>query len=271
MKCPKCNSEVLPGTKFCTSCGAPLNDVPKPLCPSCGAEIPADAKFCVNCGFKVQASSPLNDSNIPSGENPGGGGSVNIHEPAAETSGASQLTPDIASGQKKKKPDWWVILLIILVIGLAVALALVLTGKKNSSPRDNDYERTEITRIAEEPVDSINTVASEDPLLGSFTVRGNWNNLNVRLEIDVTVYPSGYVSASGFAYYGDSELCYRLIGGGEDSDTYSTLNLSEYSTDDNEYSGQWKGRVVYLDGNFNYSGTFYGADGSEYCTFDLDS
>src|SRR5712671_2903515 len=46
MRCPSCNSENPATTKFCGSCGAPLEAV----CPNCGAENPPQFKFCGECG-----------------------------------------------------------------------------------------------------------------------------------------------------------------------------------------------------------------------------
>jgi class 3 adenylate cyclase len=46
MRCSKCGTESLPGTRFCAECGSPL-----PIrCSKCGADSPANAKFCADCG-----------------------------------------------------------------------------------------------------------------------------------------------------------------------------------------------------------------------------
>src|SRR5712691_4194607 len=45
MKCPRCEAENPPGTKFCGQCAAPLASV----CPSCGASNPPENKFCGQC------------------------------------------------------------------------------------------------------------------------------------------------------------------------------------------------------------------------------
>src|SRR5262245_8191869 len=45
MKCPCCQAENPPGTRFCGQCAAPL----APGCPSCGAANPAENKFCGQC------------------------------------------------------------------------------------------------------------------------------------------------------------------------------------------------------------------------------
>src|SRR5712671_2635836 len=50
MRCPSCNSENPATTKFCGSCGAPLEAV----CPNCGAENPPQFKFCGECGTPLR-------------------------------------------------------------------------------------------------------------------------------------------------------------------------------------------------------------------------
>ena len=51
MKCPKCNSEVREGAKFCTKCGQKLE--PRATCPHCGSALKPGAKFCTHCGQKL--------------------------------------------------------------------------------------------------------------------------------------------------------------------------------------------------------------------------
>ena len=50
MKCPGCGADCASGAKFCSNCGAPLNQ--KVFCSNCGAELAPGAKFCSNCGTK---------------------------------------------------------------------------------------------------------------------------------------------------------------------------------------------------------------------------
>jgi class 3 adenylate cyclase len=50
MRCPSCTSENPETTKFCGSCGAPLEAV----CPNCGAENPPQFKFCGECGTPLR-------------------------------------------------------------------------------------------------------------------------------------------------------------------------------------------------------------------------
>lgn len=61
MKCVNCNSELLEGAKFCTSCGTPVKQESaqseSKLCPKCNAPLLADAKFCTSCGAAIATES----------------------------------------------------------------------------------------------------------------------------------------------------------------------------------------------------------------------
>ena len=46
--CPKCGASVPAGSKFCLSCGAPINTAA--FCQNCGKPLPPNAKFCPECG-----------------------------------------------------------------------------------------------------------------------------------------------------------------------------------------------------------------------------
>lgn len=48
MKCQNCNSELLEGAKFCTTCGTPA--AAGGVCKKCNAPLLPDAKFCTTCG-----------------------------------------------------------------------------------------------------------------------------------------------------------------------------------------------------------------------------
>lgn len=47
--CPKCHASVSTNSKFCSSCGALLEEE-KPLCIKCKKEIAVNSKFCPHCG-----------------------------------------------------------------------------------------------------------------------------------------------------------------------------------------------------------------------------
>jgi len=51
MNCPKCNSELRPGAKFCTKCGQKIEI--GAVCPQCGTSLKPGAKFCTQCGQKM--------------------------------------------------------------------------------------------------------------------------------------------------------------------------------------------------------------------------
>lgn len=51
MNCPKCNSPLREGAKFCTACGEKIASAE--TCPKCGAPLRPNAKFCTACGEKL--------------------------------------------------------------------------------------------------------------------------------------------------------------------------------------------------------------------------
>ena len=66
--CPSCGKSIPAGTKFCSYCGAPMEQTPvaaaEPAepqmggerhCPNCGEVIEPGAKFCVKCGTRIDA------------------------------------------------------------------------------------------------------------------------------------------------------------------------------------------------------------------------
>ncbi|WP_281511286.1 zinc-ribbon domain-containing protein [Alistipes finegoldii] len=57
MKCQNCNSELLEGAKFCTTCGTPVAAQPAGgVCGKCGARLLPGAKFCTTCGAPAAAA-----------------------------------------------------------------------------------------------------------------------------------------------------------------------------------------------------------------------
>jgi class 3 adenylate cyclase/tetratricopeptide (TPR) repeat protein len=50
MKCPKCQTEILEGAKFCSECGNKLEIA----CPACGKINPLSSKFCIECGHEIR-------------------------------------------------------------------------------------------------------------------------------------------------------------------------------------------------------------------------
>ena len=54
MKCPRCQHENPPQSRFCFECGVRLT----PTCSGCGAELPAGVKFCNQCGQTTAGQAP---------------------------------------------------------------------------------------------------------------------------------------------------------------------------------------------------------------------
>jgi hypothetical protein len=54
MSCARCGAALLPGDRFCGSCGAPVATAPlteRPTtCATCGASLAEGARFCSSCG-----------------------------------------------------------------------------------------------------------------------------------------------------------------------------------------------------------------------------
>ncbi|MFI5353760.1 MAG: zinc-ribbon domain-containing protein, partial [Candidatus Binatales bacterium] len=74
MLCTNCRIENLPDARFCSECGAKLDQ----SCASCGTTNAPDAKFCRNCGARLTA--------------PASGGFTSP-APATQSPGASRERP----------------------------------------------------------------------------------------------------------------------------------------------------------------------------------
>ncbi len=55
--CPKCSVQVIPGAKFCHSCGDKVVERIKP-CPVCSGTNPINSVFCHHCGFHFSGKQP---------------------------------------------------------------------------------------------------------------------------------------------------------------------------------------------------------------------
>ncbi len=71
MLCPTCGSEIEPGARFCSNCGAAVRppatgfDDRPTLCPTCGSEMEPGARFCPNCGATAQPPATGHYANAP--------------------------------------------------------------------------------------------------------------------------------------------------------------------------------------------------------------
>lgn len=62
--CPKCQSTMSEGQRFCGNCGAERNSTLQKKCISCGATIPISNKFCPECGSSQQRKCPSCNTEI---------------------------------------------------------------------------------------------------------------------------------------------------------------------------------------------------------------
>ena len=61
MICPKCQTNLLDGAKFCNECGQKIEI----FCPECGKSIPPNSKFCLECGHPLSTSVPISQAPLP--------------------------------------------------------------------------------------------------------------------------------------------------------------------------------------------------------------
>lgn len=54
--CPRCETRVAPGAKFCTGCGMPVASEGATKCGRCGGRLAAGANFCTECGSAIAAA-----------------------------------------------------------------------------------------------------------------------------------------------------------------------------------------------------------------------
>ncbi len=54
--CPRCETRMAPGAKFCTGCGLPVASEAGTKCERCGGRLAAGANFCTECGSPVSAA-----------------------------------------------------------------------------------------------------------------------------------------------------------------------------------------------------------------------
>jgi hypothetical protein len=64
VRCTKCSTELIPGSKFCHRCGERVMEQVK-SCPLCRAENPLAAIFCHECGFHFSVAEPRQGAYTP--------------------------------------------------------------------------------------------------------------------------------------------------------------------------------------------------------------
>jgi eukaryotic-like serine/threonine-protein kinase len=130
MECPKCQSEIVEGAKFCRRCGQSLQASPK--CPQCRRATKPDSLFCEECGirltpFEVAPAVPPSPTVQPIAS-----------QPTSFASGRYQVKRFLGEGGKKK-----VYLAQDTLLDREVAFALIKTENLDAAAR------TRITREAQ--------------------------------------------------------------------------------------------------------------------------
>lgn len=67
VKCPKCNTDVQEGVKFCPNCGGKILSPGMTSCPKCNAEMKIGSKFCPSCGEKLVNNCPKCNAELQAG------------------------------------------------------------------------------------------------------------------------------------------------------------------------------------------------------------
>lgn len=67
VKCPKCNTDVQEGVKFCPNCGGKITAPGMMSCPKCNAEMKIGSKFCPGCGEKLVNNCPKCNAELQAG------------------------------------------------------------------------------------------------------------------------------------------------------------------------------------------------------------
>ena len=143
MRCPKCQTKVEPGDRFCLSCGAALPrpeaarpapaERPLQACPHCGTPLREKDAYCGSCGG-------------PAGAEPAARRAAPVPEPRPSAPAPSPSPPPAKQARPHRGTIFAGYLNIVVWIGLmAYARQLFVTG---ASDLDNPYRPFELARYA---------------------------------------------------------------------------------------------------------------------------
>ena len=157
--CPNCGAAKLPGSSFCTSCGAALgsranagvmtaapNGATRPAavtCPSCGAGFDSPRMFCTGCGTRLGASAapPVPPAPLPEAFQPTRDDHVYpqspqmvLRSPTPVAAPPAPVAPAVPA-RGASVPAWVAVIVTALIFaGGGVAAALVFSGKHHAAP-----------------------------------------------------------------------------------------------------------------------------------------
>ena len=169
--CEHCNSNLVPGSKYCTACGNSVKPARSQFhCTQCDASVSTGKKFCSNCG------TPTHRTQVEKTVSPGQRVSLRPH-PKNQTSGQRSLATWIVS----------TILLIGIGIGSWFAMAILGSGSDLAQLETNDV----LDNNADfSPLEKLPVVATEKQFLsrkdGGTVALPN----GVQVEIPANVLPN---------------------------------------------------------------------------------
>ncbi len=137
MNCPKCNAVISDNSKFCTHCGAKIEQAKESIpetaasmtCIKCGAPLKPGAKFCAKCGTNQNAQPTQNTSkpvqaSQPTAEQPAKpvaeqGQPAQIQQQKSVQQAPAQTAPVKQPAKKSKMPIVLIVLLVFIILFIA--------------------------------------------------------------------------------------------------------------------------------------------------------